>query len=205
MAAQVGAAGEDGLLEGIGFFQPGAEAGQVHETIGGVAQLAGHHALGADQGDRQAPCPQHLHEPIQVAAATEQPQLIGAMGHGHQIDGDLHVQIGPDVVPLFRFGAGTRGTGRSPTGAHFPQGLGAHREAQAGEGIAKRTLISGFLQPRVPEGTGEMDLGTVGGEFEQAAWIEEPAHLLLGIEHAVAVDRQDALHRLIGSGLGDRA
>jgi hypothetical protein len=50
-----------------------------------------------------------------------------------------------------------------------------------------------------------MDLGPFGSELEQTAGVEEPACLLLGIEHAVAVDREDALHQMNDFAIGNRA
>lgn len=76
----------------------------------------------------------------------------------------------------------------------LPQGTGAHGEAEAGERIAKSPLIARILQSGIPEGAIQLDRRIPPGQLEQPLRIEEPAHLLLGIEHAVAVDSEHAPH-----------
>ena len=85
----------------------------------------------------------------------------------------------------------------------FAQGLGSNREAQAGEGIAKRTLVGGVLEARIPKGTAQLQAVLGLGKGQQPPGIKEPAQLLLGIKHPMAIDSQGQLPRGLGTpGLG---
>ena len=181
-----GVAAEDRRLQGLGALQLGPEAGQVPEAVRRITQLPRHHAIGVDQHDFQAPGPQHLHRALEIAAATEQPDHIGAARDGHQVEGDLHLQVGPGVLALLW------------VVAEFAQGLGAHAEAQVGEGIAEGALVGWVLQAQVPEGAAHLQVALAGGPLQQPARIKEPTHLLLGVEHAVAINHQGTLHRWNG-------
>ena len=105
------------------------------------------------------------------------------MGHRHQVDGDLHIQIGAGELTLI---------GVVP---NFPQGFGADREAQAGEGIPERPLVRGVLQAGVPKGRTQLHTGLRRGVLQQPAGIKKPAQFLLHVKHAVAIHRQSQLHR----------
>ena len=85
------------------------------------------------------------------------------------------------------------------------QGLGSNREAQAGEGIAKRALVGGVLEARIPKGTAQLQAFVGLGKGQQPPGIKEPAQLLLGVKHAVAIDSQGQLPWGLGTpGLGLR-
>ena len=89
--------------------------------------------------------------------------------------------------------------------AKLAQGLGSNREPQAGEGIAKRALVGGILEARIPKGTAQLQAVLDLGKGQQAPGIKEPAQLLLGIKHPVAINSQGQLPWGLGTpgrGLG---